>query len=80
MTDGGEGSPTTVVSEKTRKLKSLQTRGGNNPRAKRVYCEYFDMEFDTISDCANKLGLSQPYVTRMINGERHNKYGVKKIS
>lgn len=77
MTDGGEGSPNTIVSQKTRRLKSLQTRGGKNPKARKVYCKYLNKNFDTISECAEALGVSQPYLTRMINGERTNKYNVK---
>lgn len=79
MTDGGEGSPNTVVSQKTRRIKSLQTRGGKNPKARKVYCEFLNREFDTISECAEALGVSQPYLTRMINGERTNKYNVNRL-
>ena len=64
---------------KRRRLKSLKVRGGKNPKARKVYCEFLNKKFDTISECAEALGVSQPYLTRMINGERTNKYNVNRL-
>jgi len=54
-------------------------KGGDNSHSKKVFCGYLNMEFDTISDCAKALNVSQPYLTRMIKGERANKFNVTRI-
>lgn len=76
MTDGGEGSPGVIIKESTRKLLRKNRQKGDNPAAKSVYCEYLSMGFNTIVECASELKISQPYLSRMLLGERKNKYGV----
>jgi len=60
------------------KMRSTR-KGGNNSHSKKVFCGSLNKEFDTISDCAKALNVSQPYLTRMVNGERTNKFNVKRI-
>jgi hypothetical protein len=76
MTDGGEGSPGTITKESTRKLFRQQRFKGNNAAAKPVYCQHLGKSFSTIVECAEELKISQPYLSRMLLGERANKYGV----
>lgn len=79
MTDGGEGTLGVVYSKERKKNMSNKYSGAGNPRAKKVYCEYLNMEFDTIIECADALNISQPYLSRMIKEERTNKYKVAVI-
>ena len=60
------------------KMRSTR-KGGDNSHSKKVFCGYLNKEFDRISDCAKALNFSQPYLTRMVNGERTNKFNVKRI-
>ena len=76
MTDGGEGSPGVFFSKERRKTISNRYKGARNPKAKSVYCGYLDKTFGTITECASALKISQPYLSRMVYGERNNKYGV----
>jgi|11BtaG_2_1085332.scaffolds.fasta_scaffold02929_3 group I intron endonuclease len=50
-----------------------------NASKKRVYCEHLDMEFDSIRECAEAVGLSAPVVSNMIAGRQRNRYGIIKI-
>ena len=43
-----------------------------------VYCNYLDKEFNSIKECAEALGISQPTASNMIAGRSKNKYGIKK--
>jgi len=61
-----------------KKMRSTR-KGGDNSHSKKVFCGYLNTEFDTISDCAKALDVSQPYLTRMIKGERANKFNVTRI-
>ena len=79
MTNGGEGTVNVVFTEERKALMSNRYSGKGNPRAKKVYCGYLDKIFDTISDCAIELGVSQPYLSRMIKGTRVNKFKLSKI-
>jgi len=76
MTDGGDGSLGKKASKETRVKMSQQRKGGDNYNSKSVYCSYLKKEFDTISECAKSLNVSQPFLSRMIKGQRYNKYGV----
>lgn len=79
MTDGGEGAVGSVFTKKRKKILSKKYSGAGNPRATSVYCGYLNKCFDTISECAEALSVSQPYLSRMINGERFNKYNIQLI-
>jgi len=62
-----------------RKELSKSKIGRNNPSAIKVYCEYLNKEFETLKDASIELGLSKAYCSRMINGKKNNKYGLKKL-
>jgi len=79
MTDGGEGAVGSIFTKERRERMSKKYSGKGNPRARGVYSELLDMKFDTISECASFLGLSQPYISRMIIGIRSNKYNLKYV-
>lgn len=79
MTDGGEGAVGSVFTKERRDVMSKKYSGKGNPRAIEVYSELLNMKFDTISECASFLGLSQPYVSRMITGSRVNKFNLKYV-
>ena len=53
--------------------------GENNPSAIKVYCKHLNKEFKTLKDAAIELGLSKAQCSRMINGTRNNKYGLKRL-
>lgn len=80
LTDGGEGMLGYKVSEKFRERRRELTKGGKNPTAKRVL--YGDHVFDTISDCANFLGVTDDHIRRWLNGksiipEEHLRNGLR---
>ena len=76
MTDGGEGSLGTKVTQETRRKMSEKRIGSKNANSKSVYCSFLNKQFDTISDCALELNVSQPFLSRMLKGQRYNKFGV----
>ena len=76
MTDGGEGALGVLFTKQRKAIMSKKYSGKGNPRAKKVYCGKLDSVFDTISDCAVELGVSQPYLSRMVAGKRKNKYKI----
>jgi hypothetical protein len=54
-------------------------KGAKNPSALKLYCEYLNKEFKTLKDAALELGLSKSYCSRMLNGIKNNKYGLKRL-
>ena len=79
MTDGGEGSIGVLHTKERREKASKMHSGKGNPRARAIYSDNLNMYFDTISECADFLKLSQPYVSRMLIGSRTNKYNLKYV-
>ena len=67
------------ITDSHRSKLSDSRRGSKNPAAIKVYCEYLDKEFETLKDAAIELRLSKAQCSRMINGTRNNKYGLRKI-
>ena len=67
------------ISDSHRQKLCEARKGGKNPAAIKIYCEYLNKEFQTIQDAAFELGLSKSYCSRMLNGIQNNKYGLKKL-
>ena len=79
MTDGGDGTIGVLHTKERREKSSKMNSGKGNPRARAIYSDDLNMYFDTISECADFLKLSQPYVSRMLMGSRTNKYNLKYV-
>lgn len=45
-------------------------------RMKKVFCEYTNKYYDSISECAKDLNISQPLASMQYNGKKTNKYGI----
>jgi hypothetical protein len=54
-------------------------RGKNAPSSVRVYCGYLNKEFETLKDCALELGVDSSNLTKALNGQRRNKYDLKRL-
>lgn len=54
-------------------------RGKDAPSSVRVYCGFLDKEFDTLKDCAKALGIDSSNLTKILNGQRRNKYNLKRL-
>lgn len=54
-------------------------KGKESPSSVRVYCGYLNQEFDTLKDCAAELGIDPSNLTKMLNGQRRNKYNLKRL-
>jgi len=43
---------------------------------KRVFCGFNNTTYNSISECAKDLNISQPYLSTMVSGHKDNKYNV----
>ena len=46
-------------------------------RSKKIYCEINNKKYVSLSSCARDLGLSQSYISQMVNGKVKNDYNLK---
>jgi group I intron endonuclease len=54
-------------------------KGKDAPSSVSVYCGYLNKKFDTLKDCAAELGIDSSSLTKMLNGQRRNKYNLKRL-
>ena len=53
---------------------------GKRPyNAQRVFCGHLNQNFDSITECALALGISQSFISAMVRGDKENKFNVRKI-